>query len=47
MIAIDASGRIVGYDRVGWLAMAATLIAMAFVGRIRMHTGTPAGDRRD
>jgi predicted MFS family arabinose efflux permease len=42
MIAADASGRIVGYDRVGWLAVAATLIAILFVGRITMHTGSPA-----
>jgi hypothetical protein len=47
MIAVDATGRIVGYDRVGWLAIAATLVAMAFVGRIDMHTGKPAGGRPD
>ena len=41
MIAVDATGRIVGYNRVGWLAVTATLIAMVFVGRIRMHTGQP------
>ncbi|MDO8788567.1 MAG: MFS transporter [Sulfuritalea sp.] len=39
MIAADASGHIVGYDRVGYLAVAATLTAMIFVGQIRMHTG--------
>ena len=39
MIAADASGHIVGYGRVGYLAIAATLAAMAFVGQIRMHTG--------
>lgn len=39
MIAADASGRIVGYDRVGYLAIAATLAAIAFAGEIRMHTG--------
>ena len=43
MIAVDATGRIVGYNRVGWLAVTATLIAIAFVGRIEMHTGKPAG----
>ena len=43
MIAADASGRIVGYDKVGWLAVGATLIAIAFVGRIHMHTGLPPG----
>ena len=39
MIAADASGHIVGYDLVGYLAITATLVAMAFVGQIRMHTG--------
>ena len=39
MIAADASGHIVGYGAVGYLAIAATLIAMAFVGQIQMHTG--------
>jgi hypothetical protein len=43
MIAADASGRIVGYDKVGWLAVGATLMAIAFVGRIHMHTGKPPG----
>ncbi|MCX7144691.1 MAG: MFS transporter [Sulfuritalea sp.] len=42
MIAADASGHIVGYGAVGYLAIAATLIAMVFVGQIQMHTGTPA-----
>jgi predicted MFS family arabinose efflux permease len=42
MIAVDASGHIVGYGAVGYLAIAATLIAMVFVGQIQMHTGTPA-----
>ena len=39
----DASGRIVGYAKVGWLAVGATFIAIAFVGRIHMHTGKPPG----
>ena len=43
MIAADASGRIAGYDKVGWLAVGATFIAIAFVGRIHMHTGKPPG----
>lgn len=46
MIAADASGRIVGYDMVGYLAIAATLTAMAFVGQIQMHTG-PAGQKKN
>ena len=41
MIAADASGHIVGYGTVGYLAIAATLMAMAFVGQIDMHTGAP------
>jgi predicted MFS family arabinose efflux permease len=44
MISADASGHIVGYGMVGYLAIAATLTAMAFVGQIHMHTGT-ATDR--
>ncbi|MCF8149527.1 MAG: MFS transporter [Burkholderiaceae bacterium] len=39
MIAADATGQIVGYDKVGYLAIGATLTAMLFVGQIRMHTG--------
>ncbi|MBK9019214.1 MAG: MFS transporter [Sulfuritalea sp.] len=39
MITADASGRIVGYDHVGWLAVGATVVAMIFVGRIDLHTG--------
>jgi predicted MFS family arabinose efflux permease len=41
MIAADASGRVVGYNHVGWLAAVATVLAIAFVGRIDMHTGAP------
>ena len=41
MIAADASGRIVGYGNVGWLAIGATVIAMLFVGQIHLHTGAP------
>ena len=39
MIAVDASGRVSGYNHVGWLAAVATLAAIGFVGRIQMHTG--------
>lgn len=42
MITADASGHIIGYGLVGWLAIAATVIAMAFVGQINMHSGKPA-----
>ncbi len=43
MIAADATGRVTGYNHVGWLAAAATLLAIAFVGRIHMHTGKAPG----
>ena len=43
LIAADASGKIVGYGMVGYLAIGATLAAMAFVGQIQMHTGKPPG----
>ncbi|MBI3095583.1 MAG: MFS transporter [Rhodocyclales bacterium] len=46
MIAADASGRIVGYGNVGWLAIGATVIAMLFVGQIHLHTGAPAAAGR-
>ena len=45
MIAADASGHIVGYGTVGYLAIAATLTAMAFVGQIDMHTGAAPTSR--
>ena len=41
MIIADASGHIAGYGRVGYLAIAATLAAMVFVGQIDMHGATP------
>jgi len=46
MITTNASGHIVGYDKVGYLAIVATLSAMAFVGQIDMHTGASATDRK-
>lgn len=42
MISLDADGRVVGYGTVGWLALAGTLAAAAYVGRLRMHDD---GDR--
>jgi predicted MFS family arabinose efflux permease len=39
LIAMTAEGRVVGYGRVGWLAMAATLVAIAYAGSLRMHGG--------
>lgn len=43
MIAMSADGKIVGYGTVGFLAIAMTLVAITFVGQIRMHTGQPTG----
>lgn len=42
MIAVDASRQVSGYGHVGLLAMGATLLAMAFVGRLQMHAAPPA-----
>lgn len=40
------NGRVVGYGNVGLLAMGATLLAIYFVGRIRMHAAGPGGVAR-
>jgi predicted MFS family arabinose efflux permease len=37
IIANDASGKIVGYERVGYVATLMTLVAIFWVGRIDMH----------
>jgi predicted MFS family arabinose efflux permease len=37
LISLDASGRIVGYSLVGYVAVAANLVAIWFVSRIVMH----------
>jgi predicted MFS family arabinose efflux permease len=37
LIGMDAQGQVVGYGMVGWLAMGATLAAMFYVGRLRIH----------
>jgi predicted MFS family arabinose efflux permease len=37
IITQDASGRIVGYEIVGYVALAANLLAMWYVSRIVMH----------
>ena len=42
MITQDAAGQVVGYGNVGLLAMAATLVTMVLVSRIRLHTALPA-----
>lgn len=44
MISANAAGQIVGYNRVGYLAIAASLAAIFFVGQIRMDTGVAPGD---
>lgn len=41
LIAMSADGKVAGYGAVGLLAMGATLAAMAWAGRLRMH-----GERR-
>jgi predicted MFS family arabinose efflux permease len=43
LIAVDAGRQVSGYGNVGLLAMAATLVAMAYVGRIRLHAAPPGG----
>ena len=40
---IDASGRLVGYPVVGYVAIAANILAIAFIGRIVMH-GRPTAE---
>lgn len=34
LITLDAKGQVAGYGGVGWLAMAMTVLAIAYVGRI-------------
>ncbi|MHB1117094.1 MFS transporter [Sideroxydans sp.] len=41
IITQDASGRIVGYETVGYVALAANLLAMWYVSRIVMHDAHP------
>lgn len=43
MIGMNADGRVEGYGAVGWLAIGATLAAMAYAGRIRMHGANRQG----
>jgi predicted MFS family arabinose efflux permease len=43
LIAMNAEGRVEGYGTVGWLAMGATLAAMAYAGRISMHDANGRG----
>jgi predicted MFS family arabinose efflux permease len=45
IITVEAGGRIAGYPLVGYVAMAANLLAIAFVSRIVVH-GRPAGAAR-
>jgi predicted MFS family arabinose efflux permease len=39
----DATGKIVGYGNVGFVAMAATVVTLWLVGRIRLHDAVPPG----
>jgi predicted MFS family arabinose efflux permease len=41
IIAAGADGRIVGYEKVGYVAAVIALFAMAWVGRVAMHGATP------
>lgn len=41
LIVADASGNVAGYGMVGYLAVGATLAAMAFVGQLQIHTTAP------
>ena len=41
LIALDAQGRVVGYGRVGLLAMGMTLLAMLLAGSIRLQSAVP------
>lgn len=38
IVSQNASGQIVGYDHVGYVALLANLLAIGFVGRITLHT---------
>ena len=40
MISVSATGVVVGYDHVGYLAMLVTLAGIVFAGSIQMQTGT-------
>ncbi|MEY4592916.1 MAG: hypothetical protein RIR18_1811 [Pseudomonadota bacterium] len=42
LITQDSTGLVVGYPTVGYIAVAANLLALWFVGRIAMHTLRPA-----
>jgi predicted MFS family arabinose efflux permease len=41
IITVDDSGKIVGYQLVGYVAIAANLLAMAFISRIVVHDQPP------
>jgi len=41
IITLDDSGRMVGYPNVGYVAIAANVLAIAIVSRIVMHDRTP------
>jgi predicted MFS family arabinose efflux permease len=42
IITVDDNGKIVGYQLVGYVAIAANLLAMAFISRIVMHDRSPS-----
>ena len=41
IITVDDGGKIVGYQLVGYVAIAANLLAMAFISRIVVHDQPP------
>jgi predicted MFS family arabinose efflux permease len=46
IITVDADGRIVGYPLVGYIAIAASLLAIAFISRIVVHDRAPTATGR-
>lgn len=42
LISRAPDGRVVGYERTGWLALATTVVLVWGVGRVRLHTAQPA-----
>ena len=42
LISRAPDGTVVGYERTGWLALATTVVVVWWVGRVRLHTASPA-----
>ncbi len=43
LISRSPDGLVQGYGRTGWFALGTTLVMLWWVGRLRLHTGAPAG----